>query len=90
MKSTFSLKKLKILTPKVTEIFTNLRKKFCEYPSIEKKERKMSKMKFVVKKREGKKFERRRSYRIKMSRSLTFLISNSEQKKTNFKTNFNV
>ncbi len=32
LKSTFNLKKLKILRPKVTEIFTNLRKKFCEYP----------------------------------------------------------
>ncbi len=32
LKSSFSLKKLMILRPKVTEIFTNLRKKFCEYP----------------------------------------------------------
>ncbi len=31
-KNTFSLKKLKKLRPKVMEIFTNLRKKFCEYP----------------------------------------------------------
>ncbi len=32
IKSTCSLKKLKILRSKVTEIFMNLRKKFCEYP----------------------------------------------------------
>jgi hypothetical protein len=29
LKSTFSIKKLR---PKVTEIFTNLHKQFCEYP----------------------------------------------------------
>ncbi len=32
LKSTFRLKKLKTLRSKVTEIFMNLRKKFCEYP----------------------------------------------------------
>ncbi len=31
-KFTFSLKKLKMLRPKITEIFTNFCKKFCEYP----------------------------------------------------------
>ncbi len=30
-KALLVLKKLKILRPKVTEIFTNMRKKFCEY-----------------------------------------------------------
>jgi hypothetical protein len=35
LKSTFSHKKLKILRPKVMEIFKNLRKKFCEYPPRE-------------------------------------------------------
>ncbi len=41
----------------------------------------MSKMKFVVKKsKKGEKFESEgRTYRIKMSRSLTFLILNSEK-----------
>ncbi len=32
LKSTISLKKLKILRPKNTEIFMNLCKKFCGYP----------------------------------------------------------
>jgi hypothetical protein len=31
LKSTFSLKKLKILRPKVMEILTKFHKKFCEY-----------------------------------------------------------
>ncbi len=31
-KNIFSLKKLKILRPKVTEIFMDLCKRFCEYP----------------------------------------------------------
>ncbi len=33
LKSTFSIKKLKILGPKVTKIYRNLCKKFCEYPT---------------------------------------------------------
>ncbi len=32
LKKHFSLNKLKVLRPKVMEIFSNLRKKFCEYP----------------------------------------------------------
>ncbi len=32
LKKHFFIKKLKILRPKVTEIFMNLHKKFCEYP----------------------------------------------------------